>query len=143
MNLLIYLVIILLFVVLVFWSWNNTKEYKNVKERVKFITIGIVGLIIVTTIIFYISKIGIKYPNKEIENQVRKIVILIFVPINGFLSLPHIASIKAKMQEKMVEEEKIKKRIILLVIIFIVSIVIEINYIKGFQSGIIQMLNNK
>ena len=38
---------------------------------------------------------------------------------------------------------KNKKKIIILGIIFIVATIIEINYMKNFQKGIIQILNNK
>lgn len=89
----IYFIIILLFMVLVFWTWNNTKKFESLKEKIAFIVIGVAILMLITLIVFNLSKIGIKYPNKEILKQVRKIIIFIFVSINGFLSLPHIASL--------------------------------------------------
>ena len=143
MNILIYLIIILLFFVLIFWTWNSTKEYENISKRIIYIFVGIIAILFITYIFFNISKVGITYPKQEMVKQVRKIAILIFTPINGFLSLPHIALIKTKIESKSEEEEKIKKRIIILAIIFIVSTIIEINYMKGFQNGIIQMLNKK
>ena len=143
MNILIYLIIILLFFVLIFWTWNSTKEYENISKRIIYIFVGIIAILFITYIFFNISKVGITYPKQEMVKQVRKIAILIFTPINGFLSLPHIALIKIKIESKSEEEEKIKKRIIILAIIFIVSTIIEINYMKGFQNGIIQMLNKK
>ncbi len=143
MNILIYLIIILLFFVLILWTWNSTKEYENISKRIIYIFVGIIAILFITYIFFNISKVGITYPKQEMVKQVRKIAILIFTPINGFLSLPHIALIKTKIESKSEEEEKIKKRIIILAIIFIVSTIIEINYMKGFQNGIIQMLNKK
>lgn len=141
MNILIYLIIVVLFIVLILWTWNNTKEFEQTSERIIFITIGTGIIAIVTLIYFAISKIGITYPKAEMVKQVRKMAILIFTPINGFLSLPHIASLKMKMKTE--ENEKIKKKIIILGIIFIVATIIEINYMKNFQKGIIQILNNK
>ena len=143
MNILIYLIIILLFFVLILWTWNSTREYENISKRIIYIFVGIIAILFITYIFFNISKVGITYPKQEMVKQVRKIAILIFTPINGFLSLPHIALIKTKIESKSEEEEKIKKRIIILAIIFIVSTIIEINYMKGFQNGIIQMLNKK
>ena len=143
MNILIYLIIVVLFIVLILWTWNNTKEFEQTSERIIFITIGTGIIAIVTLIYFAISKIGITYPKAEMVKQVRKMAILIFTPINGFLSLPHIASLKMKIKMKTEENEKIKKKIIILGIIFIVATIIEINYMKNFQKGIIQIFNNK
>ena len=143
MNILIYLIIVVLFIVLILWTWNNTKEFEQTSERIIFITIGTGIIAIVTLIYFAISKIGITYPKAEMVKQVRKMAILIFTPINGFLSLPHIASLKMKIKMKTEENEKIKKKIIILGIIFIVATIIEINYMKNFQKGIIQILNSK
>ena len=142
MSILIYLIITILFAVLIFWTWNNTKEFNETKDRIKYIVIGIFLVTIVTTIIFAISKIGINYPKAEIMKKVRNIAILLFTPINGFLSLPHIATIKndIKINEK---EEKVKKKIIILGIIIIISLIVEINYLKDFQNGIIGILNSK
>ena len=143
MNILIYLIIVVLFIVLILWTWNNTKEFEQTSERIIFITIGTGIIAILTLIYFAISKIGITYPKAEMIGQVRKIAVLVFTPINGFLSLPHIALLKMKIKMKSEEDSKLKKKIIILGIIFIVATIVEINYMKNFQKGIIQILNNK
>lgn len=143
MNILIYLIIALLFVVLIFWTWNNTKDFEETSERIIYVAVGIAVVAIVTLIYFAISKIGITYPKAEMIGQVRKIAVLVFTPINGFLSLPHIASLKMKIKMKSEEDSKLKKKIIILEIIFIVATIVEINYMKNFQNGIIQILNSK
>lgn len=143
MNILIYFIIAVLFVVLIFWTWNNTKDFEETSRRVIFIVVGIVLIAIVTLIYFAISKVGITYPKVEMVKQVRKMVVLLFTPINGFLSLPYIASLKMKIKLKTEDEEKLKKKIIMLGIVFIVATIVEINYMKEFQNGIIQMLNSK
>ncbi len=143
MNILIYFIIAVLFVVLIFWTWNNTKDFEENSKRVIFIVVGIILIAIVTVIYFAISKVGITYPKVEMVKQVRKMVVLLFTPINGFLSLPHIASLKMKIKLKTEDEEKLKKKIIILGIVFIVATIVEINYMKDFQNGIIQMLNSK
>mgnify|MGYP004629883239 FL=1 len=143
MNILIYFIIAVLFVVLIFWTWNNTKDFEENSKRVIFIVVGIILIAIVTVIYFAISKVGITYPKVEMVKQVRKMVVLLFTPINGFLSLPHIASLKMKIKLKTEDEEKLKKKIIILGVVFIVATIVEINYMKDFQNGIIQMLNSK
>lgn len=143
MNIVIYMIIILLFAVLLFWTWNNTRDFEKTEQRILFILIGIVILSILTLILFNISKIGVNYPNNDIMKEIRKISLLLFIPINGFLSLPHIASIKTAITLGKETDEKIKKKIIILGIIFIVGIIIETIYLKDFQNGIIQIVNSK
>lgn len=143
MNILIYLIIAVLYIVLILWSWNNTREYETTSERIIFILIGIAIISIITLVYFAISKIGITYPKSEMVKQVRKMAVLVFTPINGFLSLPHIASLKMKIKTKSEDNSKLKKKIIILGIILVVATIVEINYMKDFQNGIIQMLNSK
>ena len=143
MNILIYLIIALLFVVLIFWTWNNTKDFDDTKKRITFIIFGIIILGVVTLIFFNISKVGIEYPKKEMVNQVRKLTMLIFIPVNGFLSLPHIASLKMKIKFKTEDDSMLKRKIKILGIVFIVATIFEILYMKDLQNGIIQILNRK
>ncbi len=135
--------IIVLFVVLLFWTWNNSKDFQENKAKIKFILIGLISLSMVTFILFNLSKIGIDYPNEDIMKEIRKIALLLFIPINGFLTLPHIASIKTEIQLGAKEEEKIKRKIILIAIVWILAIIIETIYLKDFQKGIIQIINTK
>lgn len=135
--------IIILFVVLLFWTWNNSKDFQENKAKIKFILIGLISLSMVTFILFNLSKIGIDYPNEDIMKEIRKIALLLFIPINGFLTLPHIASIKTEIQLGAKEEEKIKRKIILIAIVWIIAIIIETIYLKDFQKGIIQIINTK
>ena len=113
MNILIYFIIAVLFVVLIFWTWNNTKDFEETSKRVFFIVVGIVIVAVITLIYFTISKISITYPKVEMVNQVRKMVVLLFTPINGYLSLPHIASLKIQIKLKTEENSKLKKKIIM------------------------------
>jgi succinate dehydrogenase hydrophobic anchor subunit len=136
----IYFVILVLFMVLIFWTWNNLKNVEEVKNRVIFIIGGIFALFIVTFIIFCISKIGLTYPNKEALGQVRKITIFLFLPLNGFISLPHIASLIVDIRDGNKDEKMLKNRIKILSVIILVAVIFEIIYLKDFQNGIIQML---
>lgn len=141
MKIAIYLIIVILFVVLLFWTWNNSRDFQEDTDKIKFLLIGVVLLSLITWIIFSLSKIGIHYPNENIMKELRKISLLLFIPINGFLSLPHIASIKSSMNQLTRDDEKIKRKIIILGIVFMVASIIEIMYLKDFQNGIIEMLN--
>ncbi len=72
MNILIYLIIVLLFAVLIFWIWNNTKEFEETSERIIYIIVGIAVVAIVTLIYFAISKIGITYPKSRNDRASKK-----------------------------------------------------------------------
>lgn len=142
MLLIIYIAIILLFVVLLLWTWNNVKDFENMRQKISFIVIGLIVLWITTLILFNISKGGVQYTNEEILGQIRKIALLVFIPINGLISLPHIARIYTNFQDG-TDEKKIKRKIIILGIVIVIAIIIEISYLKNFQNGIIQILNSK
>ena len=52
--------------------------------RISFILVGTLFITILTLILFWVSKFGITYPKKEMVGEVRKIILLSFIPINGF-----------------------------------------------------------
>ena len=139
----ILLIIIILFAVLFLWTWNNMKDFENTVRKIRFITIGILGLFSVTYVIFLISKIGITYPSEEVLTQVRRASVLLCVPINGYITLPHIAKIKSDIETNAIDNERNKKRIIILVVVIIIVTIFEIFYLKDFQNGIIASLENK
>ena len=75
--------------------------------------------------------------------EVRKIILLSFIPINGFIILTQTASIFAQAKSGMVSKEDMQKKIKRLVIIFIILIVIEAIYFKNIQNGMIKIIQNK
>ena len=137
----IYIIIVVLFAVLLFWTWNNEKSFEKRSSKIIFMIVGLVALSVVTLIIFNISKSGIEYPNIDILKEVRKIALLIFTPVNGYLSLPHIANIKYEIDEGK-DDKKTKTKIIILGVIIIIATILEIIYLKDFQNGIINILNS-
>ena len=116
----IYFIIAVLYMVLIAWTWNNVKDFSDNMQKIKYLAIGTIALFIVTYIIFNISKIGINYPNKDIAKIVRKISVFLFVPINGYISLPHIAKIKTDILDRNIDDEKSKKRIKILAIVIVI-----------------------
>ena len=65
MGSMIYLMIIILFLVLILWTCNNTKNFENKFQRVLYIVLGLAINSIIVAIIFNISKSGINYSNIE------------------------------------------------------------------------------
>ena len=140
---LIYFIVFLLFVVYIVWTWNSTKEFENNLLRISFIFVGTLFITLLTLILFWISKIGVEYPKKEMIGEVRKIILLSFIPINGFIILTQTASIFLLAKSGMVSKEDMQKKIKRLVIIFIILIVIEAIYFKNIQNGMIKIIQNK
>ena len=139
---LINFLITVLFIIYIVFAWNSTKEFDTMLMRVSFIIVGTIFITILTLILFWISKIGITYPKKEMIGEVRKIILLSFVPINGFIILTQAASIFIQAKSGIVSKEDMEKRIKRLVIIFIILIFFEAIYFKNIQNGIIKIMQN-
>ena len=143
MSVMIYIMIIILFLIFIFWTWNNTKSFEGTFTRVSYIIIGTLFISITTFIIFIISKNNINYPNQDMIGVVRNIILLVFVPINGFIILPQIASTIGKIKNDDITAEKLKKRIVIFIIAIIIIVIFEGYYFKNIQNGIIQIINLK
>lgn len=137
----IYGIIIILFFVYIFWTWNNTKYFDSFFTRVSYICIGSLFITLVTYIVFIISKVGIVYPNKEMIGELRNIILLTFVPINGFLTLPQIANTIKLIKDDEITSEKFKRKMIVFIICILIVIIFESYYFKNIQNGIIQKIN--
>lgn len=140
---LINFIIFVLFVIYIIFVWNSTKEFENILIRISFILVGTIFITILTLILFLISKIGIEYPKKEMIGEVRKIILLVFIPINGFITLTQSASIFVQAKSGMVSKDDLEKKIKRLVIIFIALIIFEAIYFKNIQNGMIKIILNK
>lgn len=135
-------IIFVLFVIYVVFVWNSTKEFENTIIRVSYILIGTIFITILTLILFGISKMGVKYPKKEMIGEVRKIVLLVFIPINGFITLTQASSIFVQAKSGMVSKEDMEKKIKRFVFIFVILIFFEAIYFKNIQNGIINFMQN-
>ena len=143
MSIINYGVIVILFVVYFCWTWNNTKDYETNFHRILYTVIGTGIIALGTYIIFLISKRGINYPYVEMIGKVRNIILLIFVPINGFIISPQIARTIGRIKKDNITNEELKRKIILFIIITIIVITIECSYFKNIQNGIIAQFNIK
>lgn len=136
MGLMIYLIIVILFVVLILWTWNSVKDYENTVAKVGYIILGLLLNLIIVSVIFHFSKVDINYPNANIMKNVRKFILLTFTPLNGLVTMPMIANILSKIKDG----ENQKKRICILSLIFIVVIIFEVFYFKNIQTGILNIM---
>lgn len=139
---LINFIIFVLFVMYAVFVWNSTKEFENTVIRVSYIFIGTLFITFFTLIMFWISKMGVEYPKKEMVGEVRRIVLLVFIPINGFITLTQVASIFVQAKSGMVSKEDMEKKIKRMIIIFVVLIIIEVIYFKNIQNGMIRFIES-
>ena len=138
---LLVIFIIVLFAVLIVWTWNNLYALST-KFKTLYEIIFILIMMIITLIIFYISKGSISYPNNDMIGYVRNELVLLFSPINGMVLMPYIAKKLSGIKEKNTDEEKTKRGIIIMLVIFVVILIIECIYLKKIQIGILKMLEN-
>lgn len=139
----IYFIIFVLFLGYIIGTWNSTKEFETPVIRISYILIGTIFITIVTLILFWISKIGVVYPKQEMISEVRKIILLIFVPINGFIVLTQFASMASRVKNGAISKSDLQKSIKILVIILVIMIIVECIYFKNIQYGIIKIINAK
>ena len=134
----ILIIIAILFLVLLGWSWNSLGSI-NKKEKIKYIIIGLVLTYLLTFIIYAISKIGIQYDNKETMKMIRTVFVLLFAIVNGYILLPYSFKKIEKIKSKEIEEEKLKRSIIILLIIIVMLLIFESIYLGNLQQGILKM----
>ena len=137
MSIAIYLIIILIFAIYIVWTWNSTGQFKQNSTRILFLIVGTLFISVLTLILFSFSKIGIEYPKIEMMKDVRKMLLFVFIPINGFFILPQIANIVNVKMEESETNEQVRKRITKLGITLLIIIILECMYFKNMQTGLI------
>lgn len=133
--LIIGIISIVIYIIAVLMIWTNIYEFKK-EKKIKFIFTGIIIIFIVTWIIVLFSSSGI-----EIEKSYLKVAnttsLLIFSPVNTILALPYLGNILNKYKQKRLGEENVKRRLIILGVVLLIVTIIEINYIKTFELGLL------
>ena len=138
---LVYFIIIMLFLVYIFWTWNSTKEFETITIRISYVVIGTIFMAFITFLLFLFSRIGVTYPSKEMVGEVRNIILLVFTPINGFIMLPKLSYAIAEVKNGTISKEDLQKKIRKILIIAIVLIIFEVIYFKSIQNEIIDFIN--
>lgn len=136
----IIIVVIALFVVLIGFTIYRAEAYDGM-ERIVICVAGILISWLLTSILFKLSSIGIEYGNVEIEQEVSKILVLVFTPINGIIYMPYIAKLMSKYKFDEIQSEELFKKIIILIAITILLFIVEVIYLKNIQLGILNVAN--
>ena len=136
--------ILVLYLVLILWTYYNMNTFEN-KKRMAFILTGIILMGILTMIIVSINKVDI--PSDIVKNSsniskfINNINAIIFTAINGLILLPFIGGTINKINSNEIKTNIAKKRFLFIIILFIVFLFFECNYIKSFQNLFVAMLN--
>ncbi len=130
MNFIIFAVIFILYAVLIFTTCGNMKIF-SLSSKIIYIILGIIINLIITIFIINISINNIE--NKEVYAFIKKIDIIIFTAVNGIVSMPTIIKNVNNYKMKIIEKEKMSKKIALTLIVYLIFIILEGSYIKGLS----------
>lgn len=139
MQIFIILIMIIIYLVVLAWTWNNLEDLEKHKKII-IIGIGLLIVFIITNIIFAISKAGINYQNAEIQKDVGNIMIALFTGVNALI-LPLLFKNILKMKNGEMEETIFKTKMGVGVIVFLLIMCLECGYIKDIQKGILEIYN--
>lgn len=70
-------------------------------------------------------------------------IIVLFTGLNGCVLLPISSKIIEQLQEKEVDNLKLKKRMLMFMVLVIVICIFESGYMKSLQQGILQVVNSQ
>ncbi len=128
--------IILLFLVLLAWTWQSLGNMNNSK-KIKFIVGGIIIIYILTFVIYTISKIGIAYDNQKAMKAIRTVFVILFTIVNSYIILPYIFRKIDQKNNDQIKKEKMQKSVIIVFIILVLLAILETNYFTEIQQRII------
>lgn len=134
----IIIVVIALFFVLVGYTWYRLEAYEGM-ERVIFCVAGILVCWGITSMLFSISSKGMSYISQDVEQEISKILVMVFTPINGIALMPTVAKIASKLKFDEIEKNTAIKHFVILGVIFVVIAIIEVMYLKNIQLGILDV----
>ena len=75
------------------------------------------------------------------ENEVSKILVLVFTPINGIAFMPILAKTMSRLKFDEIDSKEAVKQVLILLAVFIIICVIEVMYLRNIQLGIFEVAN--
>ena len=137
MTVFITLISIILFIIL-FALILNKLDFLEINKKILICITTLIICFVFTFIIYSISSNGIEYQNTEQKSITTATFVSIFAPINGIIFIPYWVKLKIDTQSGKLDKIQAKKRLIIMLFILIIGIIIEINYLKNVQLGIIE-----
>ena len=138
MIIIISIITIILFAVLGVYTWQRLGNIEK-KTKIIYIVLGLLIVAFITLILFNISSTNIDYEKIEMKNDIRKMLVLIFTPVNALFLMPSFAKILNEIKNDEIEKEKLKFRILKILIVFLIVLIIEYNYLVNTQIGILEI----
>ena len=134
----IILITIIIYLVMIVWTWKGLGEIEKPK-KVLFILIGVFAIYLITLLVNSFAQNGIEFEKEAIAKEIKNILVLVFTGLNAMIVLPFIARTLEKVDSGEIEKDELSKKIVILIIIFIISMIIECNYMKNTQEGILEI----
>ena len=135
---LIIITIVVMFLVLIFWSFTNLGK-TNITKKILWMSL-LFGIVFLTTYVtFLISKNSITYPSKEIMHSVQEVLVLMFSGVNGCFFIPAICKSIDNLYQQKIDETHFF-RVILFGVILIILLALECGYMKTTQKGILEIM---
>ena len=134
----IIIVVIALFIVSIGFTWYRLEAYEGI-ERVIICVAGILISWLITSIIFYISSNGLEYMNVEVKNEISKILVLVFTPINGIAFMPYIGKKMSQLKFDEIEIQEAIKKVAIVLVLLLILFAIEVQYLESIQQGILNI----
>lgn len=132
----ISIISIIIYLIATLSIWTNIYEFEK-EKKIKFILLGIAIIFIVTWIIVSFSSGGIQV-EKSYLKVAKTTSLLIFAPINTIFAMPYLGNVLNKYKQKRLDEEKMKKRLLILGVVLLIVFIVEANYIKTFELGLLR-----
>lgn len=139
-TIIITIVTIVMFLILIGWTWNSLGSVEN-KKKVIYIISGILIVYVLTFVIYNVSKIGIVYENMSVMLTIRKVYIIIFTFINCYLILPFVFKNIDRLTCSELNNDVLSRIIIKLAIKILIIFILESIYFGNIQQGILKMIN--
>ena len=132
--LLFILILNIVSMVLIYYCLGDLEK----KEKLIFIAAGIAIMYIITTIVYWISTIGIEI--NEVSETGKNLIVFLFVPVNSLIILPLLAKSYTKLKFGSLDKKIFFKRGIALSVLLIIAIVFECVYFKNIQEEVVNII---
>lgn len=137
MTTIIVLISIMLFAILLILIWNRLSTFE-LRKKIITCVLALIICLSLTLIIFSISSKGIQYQNLNEKQTITKTFVAIFTPVNGIILIPYLVKVLNDIRTRKINKEQTKRKLIIFIILLVIGTIIEINYFKNIQLGIIE-----
>lgn len=133
----IMLGIIIIYLLVIIWTWNSLEDIDKPK-KILIIIAGIIVVFLITQIVFSISKSKIEYNNENIEKSISQMIVVLFTGVNS-LVLPIISKYLKRRANNEIDDNTLKVIMIIISVITLICLFLECGYMKDIQEGIIKI----